>query len=357
MNDLSPLGHNSERELDLIANDARHGLDLVAAGEGKSVEGWLIYGAALNAGRERFPSNEQFGQWVRLCQLDTNGRHDRAAAMWAAANPIDFAKFRESTDARTVRGIHDKWKEEQDRLVYEQAKQEAAEAKRKAKEAEREAKQAEAAARAEADERARIEAEKVAAESRAAAEKAQADAEEKKKLEKAAKKGKKSFVENNTGNNEWYTPPKFIDAARIVLGQIDLDPASSEIANQTVGASRIFTEQDDGLTKDWHGTVWMNPPYASGLVGPFCEKFALSFRAGDITEGIVLVNNASETGWWQALAEASSAICFPKSRVKFLRNSGEVGAPLQGQTIFYAGTDPIGFKDAFAEFGFVVFCG
>lgn len=27
--------------------------------------------------------------------------------------------------------------------------------------------------------------------------------------------------------------------------------------------SKYFTEQDDGLSKDWHGTVQMNPPYSA----------------------------------------------------------------------------------------------
>ena len=37
--------------------------------------------AALNEGREMFKSDEQFGQWVRSSQLDTNDKMDRAAAM------------------------------------------------------------------------------------------------------------------------------------------------------------------------------------------------------------------------------------------------------------------------------------
>src|SRR5262245_13067731 len=39
---------------------------------------------------------------------------------------------------------------------------------------------------------------------------------------------------------EWYTPPQYIAAARAVLGAIDLDPASSEIAQTTVQAGAFF---------------------------------------------------------------------------------------------------------------------
>lgn len=163
------------------------------------------------------------------------------------------------------------------------------------------------------------------------------------------------FVQHNTGNNEWYTPPQFLEAARSVLGGFDLDPASSEIANRAVRATTYYTESENGLDKDWCGRIWMNPPYAANLVGKFCDKFAEAMADPDTT-GIVLVNNASETGWWQTLASVSSAICFPKGRVKFLRPEGEAGAPLQGQTIFYAGRDPEAFRAEFSPFGFVVLC-
>jgi len=96
-----------------IIQKARKGLSMVAAGEDKTMEGWLIYGAALNEGREMFPSDEQFGQWVRDQQLA--GHHvweDRAAAMWAAGNPEDFKATRKANPrVRTVRGLHAKLKE------------------------------------------------------------------------------------------------------------------------------------------------------------------------------------------------------------------------------------------------------
>lgn len=71
---------------------------------------------------------------------------------------------------------------------------------------------------------------------------------------------KKPHVAFNSGNNEWYTPKEIIDAAREVMGEIDLDPASSELANKTVRAEKFYTINSDGLTKEWHGRIWLNPP-------------------------------------------------------------------------------------------------
>jgi ParB family chromosome partitioning protein len=165
---------------------------------------------------------------------------------------------------------------------------------------------------------------------------------------------KKAHVAQNSGNNEWYTPAPFIEAARAVMGGFDLDPASSEIANRTVKAERIFTAQDDGLVQDWPvGRIWMNPPYAQPLMGQFASKFAAEIRKG--SEGVVLVNNATETAWFQEIAAECSAICFPKTRIRFLDPDGNPGAPLQGQAIIYCGPDTSGFFNAFKDFGFVVF--
>lgn len=169
----------------------------------------------------------------------------------------------------------------------------------------------------------------------------------------AEKAAAKPFVANNTGNNEWYTPPAIIEAAREVLGGFDLDPASSEIANRTVQAAWIFTAEDDGLSQEWPiGRIWMNPPYAQPLMSQFAAKYAAEVRRG--SSGIVLVNNATETVWFQTITQVSSAVCFPQSRIRFLDPEGNPGAPLQGQAILYAGDAPDSFEAAFGSFGVVL---
>jgi phage N-6-adenine-methyltransferase len=161
----------------------------------------------------------------------------------------------------------------------------------------------------------------------------------------------KPHVAQNSGENEWYTPPEFIEAARKVMGGIDLDPASSEIANQIVHAKYYFTKEDDGLKKPWYGNVFMNPPYASELIKQFASKFASHVVDGSISQGIVLVNNATETAWFRELIDCASAVVFTSGRVRFLDPQGNPGAPLQGQAFIYCGPDAIEFLDQFSKFG------
>lgn len=157
-----------------------------------------------------------------------------------------------------------------------------------------------------------------------------------------------------TGENEWYTPQEHIDAAYKVLGSVDLDPASSEIANQRVRAGRIFTIADDGLTKEWGGKVWMNPPYAQPHIANFIEKLASEYEAGRVTEAIALTHNYTDTQWFHRAALSCAAICFTRGRIGFLSPEGKRAAPTQGQAFFYYGSKVDQFIEAFCRIGFVV---
>ena len=166
---------------------------------------------------------------------------------------------------------------------------------------------------------------------------------------------KKAHVANNSGNNEWYTPAEYIDMARQVMGAIDTDPASSAVANQTVQAKCFYTADDDGLTKTWSGRVWMNPPYAQPLIADFADAVASKIESGEITEACILVNNGTETAWFQRMLDAASAVCFPRRRIRFIDPTGAPsGAPLQGQAVIYMGSNAKLFADVFSQKGKVL---
>ena len=160
---------------------------------------------------------------------------------------------------------------------------------------------------------------------------------------------KRPHVANNSGNNEWYTPSEYIEAAREAMGSIDTDPASNDIANKVVKAEKYYTIETDGLAHDWHGNVWMNPPYSSDLITKFIEK--LKEQRGNYEQAIILVNNATETQWFYEIVKIASAVCFPKSRVKFYMPDGKTGAPLQGQAVLYVGNNTEKFISAFGGIG------
>ena len=157
-------------------------------------------------------------------------------------------------------------------------------------------------------------------------------------------------VSHNSVENEWYTPSKYIEAARAVMGSIDLDPASCELAQETVQAGQYFTIDDNGLTKKWRGNVWLNPPYSKESVGLFAAK--LVEETANLSQAIVLVNNATDTQWFHEMASVATAICFIRGRIKFNdKNGTPANTPVQGQVCLYVGGNHMKFCQVFSSFG------
>src|SRR5688572_14397630 len=73
--------------------------------------------------------------------------------------------------------------------------------------------------------------------------------------------------------DERYTPCWVFDGLGLTF---DLDPASPVGGGDCVPADARFTREDDGLTRPWFGTVWLNPPFSNAT--PWARKF---MRHGD----------------------------------------------------------------------------
>jgi phage N-6-adenine-methyltransferase len=136
--------------------------------------------------------------------------------------------------------------------------------------------------------------------------------------------------------------------ARQVLGKIDIDPASNAFANQTVQATTYYTKEDDGLSKEWQGKMWLNPPYSS-IIAKFIDKTCKS----DV-EAIVLTNNSTDTKWFAQAANTCDAICFTYGRINFYDETDKKSSPTNGQSFFYFGDNIDKFNQVFKKIGFVV---
>lgn len=156
-----------------------------------------------------------------------------------------------------------------------------------------------------------------------------------------------------TEGDNWCTPIECVDAVREVLGTIDLDPATNEYGQAIIGASKFYTEQDDGLVHEWRGRVFLNPPYSVPMIDQFASKLLAEYMTGNVTEAIVLTNNSTETQWFQGLLAVCQSVCFPARRLKFWKNGNEVFATRQGQAFFYFGTSEK-FAKVFSYFGTVL---
>jgi hypothetical protein len=158
-----------------------------------------------------------------------------------------------------------------------------------------------------------------------------------------------------TGEFERYTPVEYIDIVRHVLGVIDLDPASCKTAQRIVQAKRYFSYEDDGLKHEWHGHIFLNPPYHRKLGPKFIAKLIAERVARRVTTAITLTNNCTDTEWFGNAAAACDAVCFTMGRVNFLCADGVTTLkPTQGQAFFYFGDDVVRFKHEFGKIGIVM---
>lgn len=151
--------------------------------------------------------------------------------------------------------------------------------------------------------------------------------------------------ETSTGKVEWYTPPSVVSALLYAFPDEWLpdifDPFSSKKANEYVGARHYLTIEDDALNPDteWVSAdiLWMNPPYARGLIDRCVDRFLSEWSKGKWKGACVLVNTASETKAWQRLLLNCSNFFFPSKRIQFI--DGDTGLPstkqARGQTAFF----------------------
>lgn len=153
-------------------------------------------------------------------------------------------------------------------------------------------------------------------------------------------------------NPEWFTPRKYIEAVREVLGEIDLDPASCGEANQTVRANKFYSQENDGLLYPWMGKVFLNPPY--GTDGPpFVKKLNKEYENGNVTEAILLVNSrATDAEWFQPLYDG--LICFTDHRIDFDSLEEKSTSSTHGSCFVYFGPNKKKFAEIFSQFGKVL---
>lgn len=156
----------------------------------------------------------------------------------------------------------------------------------------------------------------------------------------------------HTGDQESYTPSVYIEAARAVMGSIDTDPASNEIAQETIKAGVFYTSENDGLTKEWKGNIFLNPPYSQPEIKDFIDKLLTELAPGK--QAILLTNNNTDTNWFHDAAKRAIAICFTKGRINFYKANGDITNPTNGQTFFYFGSNKEKFVSIFGEFGLIM---
>lgn len=207
------------------------------------------------------------------------------------------------------------------------------------------------------------------------------------------------FVNQTSGNTEWYSPPDLVEAARCVMGSIDLDPASSDTANEAIVKATRFHERPPYYTygtinglpvrheyiaesvfmNEWSGNIWLNHPFGNTEITcrSNCQKkicpargwhtgtdipgnkewieYAVGqYKLGHVPQACILTYAATSEAWFKPLKDYP--MCLIDGRVNYLdpATMQPVKGVTKGSVVTYLGPNAHRFVEEFDQFGAVM---
>ncbi len=151
---------------------------------------------------------------------------------------------------------------------------------------------------------------------------------------------------------EWNTPSWIYERARLIMGSIDLDPATNQEAiDQGNVATRYFTKEDDGLKQDWgkQVNVFCNPPYTLENKASGAKAFLIKLMASDYKQAVFITIEDSGTFYGHFLWPLCTAVFIPKGWVAFSDQNKNTRSSL----VWGIGVDELMFWMAFKGLGHV----
>ncbi len=217
------------------------------------------------------------------------------------------------------------------------------------------------------------------------------------------------YIHQNSLYTDYYTPKIFTDFARQVMGSIDFDPASSDIANAGIGdlfgvgaktyltapkshfyhhmvgmggsSMPVFSHETSGHKKEWHGNVWMNHPFgrdeaacSQGCTKKGCldrgwhtstpiagnkewiQTAVNKYKTGEIDQLMLICFAALSADWFSPLLEYPMLIPGGGRVNYYVINSGEARlkrGSTKDSVLFYLGSNRNLFRELGSKIGTV----
>lgn len=174
-----------------------------------------------------------------------------------------------------------------------------------------------------------------------------------------------TLAQHSAATPEHYTPLEYIEAAREVMGVIDLDPATTHRVNaERVKAVAYFDQELNGLENEWNGNVFLNPP--GGRVGRkssaavWWDKLVEEYLADRVRQAIFLgfsieiMATSQDSKMWAG----QFPFCIPRNRIEFVNEQFEKGtSPTHSNVVVYLPPRRCNierveqFENSFSQFG------
>ncbi len=155
---------------------------------------------------------------------------------------------------------------------------------------------------------------------------------------------------DDANRDSWCTPQEIVDALlRLWSGGIDLDPCSN--SRSIVPARTRWDVADDGLSKPWFGTVYVNPGFSRGLP----EAFFSRCWAPPCEAIVGCCLSDPSVAWFGRHVWRADAVCFPNHRVDFIAPPSVAASSFDRPIALpYWGPHSTEFESAFSPLGKVV---
>ena len=126
----------------------------------------------------------------------------------------------------------------------------------------------------------------------------------------------------------WETPQDLFNKLNNVFN-FNLDVCA---VDETAKCKNYFTPEIDGLTQEWRGYCWMNPPYGREQIN-WIKKAKEESIKNNSTIVCLIPARPDTKVWHEIIFPNASAICFIKGRLKF--SNSKDSAPFPSSIIVF----------------------
>jgi len=109
--------------------------------------------------------------------------------------------------------------------------------------------------------------------------------------------------------DQWATPQDLFDALNKEF-EFTIDVCADSTNTK---CTKYYSIQDSGLSKQWGGVCWMNPPYGREIIKWMQKAYESSLQGATV---VCLVPSRTDTNWWHEYA-MKGEIRFLRGRLKF----------------------------------------
>ena len=136
---------------------------------------------------------------------------------------------------------------------------------------------------------------------------------------------------------EWVTPPELYNKLNDMF-DFDLDPCTTE--HNPLNTPHFYTKKENGLTKQWYGNVFVNPPYDQ--IEEWLAKAQKELETGMAPKIVFLLPARTDTKWFHTFIYDYSfykfrshvKVWFLKGRLKF--RHAKNSAPFPSMVVIFS---------------------